>query len=127
MKHLYLKHWGNQNSDKSASSNSYFYNYKPSPRMLPQHRVLRNRRKNKDIIITKPVCLPKFDIYQGRGTTNCLKSHTKFWCPDSFRKKFCLISCLKFILSDVTSFLLDNLAGLKNMYIKPVNYKNCCW
>ena len=32
----------------------YFYNYKPSPRILRQHRVLRNLRKNKDIVITKP-------------------------------------------------------------------------
>ena len=31
-----------------------FYNYKPSPRILRQHRVLRNLRKNKDIVITKP-------------------------------------------------------------------------
>ena len=28
-------------------ANSYFYNYKPSPRILRQHRVLWNRRKNK--------------------------------------------------------------------------------
>ena len=33
---------------------SYFYNYKPSPRILRQHRVLRDLRNNKDIIITKP-------------------------------------------------------------------------
>ena len=30
------------------------YNYKPSPRILRQHRVLRNLRKNKDIVTTKP-------------------------------------------------------------------------
>ena len=35
-------------------ANSYVYNYKPSPRILRQHRVLRKLRKNKDIIITKP-------------------------------------------------------------------------
>ena len=35
-------------------ANSYFYNYKPSPRILRQHRVLRNLRKNKGIVITKP-------------------------------------------------------------------------
>ena len=35
-------------------ANSYFYNYKPSPRILRQHRVLRNLRKNKDIFIMKP-------------------------------------------------------------------------
>ena len=33
---------------------SYFYNYKPSPRILRQHRALRSLRKNKDIVITKP-------------------------------------------------------------------------
>ena len=38
----------------SYLANSYFYNYKPSPRILRQHRVLQNFRKNKDIVITKP-------------------------------------------------------------------------
>ena len=32
---------------------SCFYNDKPSPRILLEHSVLRNRRKNKDIVITK--------------------------------------------------------------------------
>ena len=39
---------------KAHLANSYFYNYKPSPRILRQHRVLRNLRKNKDIAMTKP-------------------------------------------------------------------------
>ena len=38
----------------SCLANSYFYNYKPSARILRQHCVLRNLRKNKDIVITKP-------------------------------------------------------------------------
>ena len=38
----------------SYLANSYFYNYKPSPRILRQHRVLRNLRNNKDIVVTKP-------------------------------------------------------------------------
>ena len=38
----------------SYLANSYFYNYKPSLRILRQHRILRNLRKNKDIVITKP-------------------------------------------------------------------------
>ena len=38
----------------SDLANTYFYNYKPSPGILHQNRVLRNLRKNKDIIITKP-------------------------------------------------------------------------
>ena len=37
----------------SYLAHSYFYNYKPSPRILRQHRVLWNLRKNKDIVITK--------------------------------------------------------------------------
>ena len=35
-------------------ANSYFYNRKPSPRILHQHRVLRNLRRNEGIIIRKP-------------------------------------------------------------------------
>ena len=35
-------------------ANSYFYNNKPSPCILRQDCILRNLRKNKDIIITKP-------------------------------------------------------------------------
>ena len=38
----------------SYLANSYIYNSRPSPRILRQHRVLRNLRKNKDIVITKP-------------------------------------------------------------------------
>ena len=34
-------------------ANSYFYNYKPSRCILHQHHVLRNLRKNKDIVRTK--------------------------------------------------------------------------
>ena len=34
-------------------SNPHFYNYKPSPRILRQHCILRNLRKNKDIVLTK--------------------------------------------------------------------------
>ena len=36
----------------SYLANSYFYNYKPSPRIIRQHRVLRNLRNI--IVITKP-------------------------------------------------------------------------
>ena len=37
----------------SYLANSCFYNYKPFPRILRQHRVLQNHRKNKDIVIAK--------------------------------------------------------------------------
>ena len=38
---------------KAHLSNCYFYNYKPFPRILRHHLVLRNLRKNKHIVITK--------------------------------------------------------------------------
>ena len=38
----------------SYLANAYFYNYKPSSGILRRHHVLRNIRKNKDIIIRKP-------------------------------------------------------------------------
>ena len=38
----------------SYLANYYFCNYKSSPRILRQHRVLRKLRKNKDIVIMKP-------------------------------------------------------------------------
>ena len=38
----------------SYLANFYFYKYKPSPLTLRQHRILRNLRKNKDIVKTKP-------------------------------------------------------------------------
>ena len=40
-------------ADFSYLANSYFYFYKPSPRILRQHRLLRNMRKNKYIVMTK--------------------------------------------------------------------------
>ena len=38
----------------SYIADSHFYNCKPSPRILRQHFVLRNLRKNEYIVITKP-------------------------------------------------------------------------
>ena len=35
-------------------ANSCFYNYNPSPRILRQHRVLRNLTNNKTIVIKNP-------------------------------------------------------------------------
>ena len=61
---------------------------------------------------------PKFDICQGTVAPNCFKSHTNSSRPDFFEKKFSLMSGLKFTLSTVTSFLPDNLSGLKKSYIQ---------
>ena len=33
------------------------------------------------------ICLPKFDIYQGKVALNCFKSYTNSWFPDFFSKK----------------------------------------
>ena len=38
----------------SYFANSYFYNYKPSPRILRQYCILGSLRKIKDIVIIKP-------------------------------------------------------------------------
>ena len=63
--------------------------------------------------------LPKFDISPGTGyTKSCINS----WCPHFFSKKiFCLMSDMKFTLSDVTSFLSDNQSGLKKSCIKDTH------
>ena len=52
------------------------------------------------------ICLSKFDIYQGTVASNCFKNHVLIFV-------FCLVSGLKFTLSEATSFLLGNLLGLK--------------
>ena len=58
----------------------------------------------------KDMSLPKFDIYQGLGSTNSFKSHTE---------KIFLMSDLKFTLSDATSHLPDDLSGLKKIIFRP--------
>ena len=32
------------------------------------------------------ICLPEFDIYQGKVAPNSFKSFTNSWCPDFFQK-----------------------------------------
>ena len=58
------------------------------------------------------MCLPNFDTYQGTVAPNLFKSYANSRYPDFCQNKFCLMSGRKFILLDVTSFLLDNLSGL---------------
>ena len=68
------------------------------------------------------ICFHKVDIYQGLVAPSCFKSHTNSSCHDFFpkkkTKKFCVMSGLTFTLSDVTSFLLDNMSGVKKNYIQ---------
>ena len=58
-----------------------------------------------------------------------------FFFKKKKKKKNCLMSCLKFTLSDVTSFLPYNLFGLKKSMFRPglkprnshdVHVKTCC-
>ena len=44
----------NLKSQMSFLATSYACNYKPSKNTLTKHRILKNLRNNKDIIITKP-------------------------------------------------------------------------
>ena len=63
LKRFIVRFFNNLKSEETKSqikahlwylANSYCYNYKPSSRILRQHRVLRNLGKNKDIVIAKP-------------------------------------------------------------------------
>ena len=62
----------------SYLANSYFYNYKPSPRILRQHHVLRNLRKNKDIVITKPNKGNRVVILDRNLYDNAIQDTSKF-------------------------------------------------
>ena len=59
------------------------------------------------------MCLPKFDIYPGTVARNCFKNHANLDALTFFKKKFCLLSGLKFTMPDVISFLPDSLSELK--------------
>ena len=62
--------------------------------------------------------LPKFEIYQGTVSPNCFKSPKNSWCPDfCSKKRLCLMSGLKFTLSNVTSFPTDKFFSLIKKYI----------
>ena len=70
------------------------------------------------------MCLPNFDIYQITIVSNCFKNCTNSWCPDFFRKKSCLMFDLKFTLPYLTSFLPDNLSGVKKIYSAWIAFIN---
>ena len=57
-------------------------------------------------------------FYQGTVAPNCFKSYKLLVSWFFRKKKFCLMSGLKFNLSDVTSFIPDNLCGLKKIIFK---------
>ena len=71
------------------------------------------------------MCLPKFDVYQGTLTPNYFKSYTQTLdVLHLFQKTFCLMSGLKLTLRDVTSFLRDNLFGLKKVIFRSKHGTN---
>ena len=67
------------------------------------------------------MCLPKFDIYQGAVFSNCFKSYKAVDVLIFFKKKFCLMSGLKFTFSNETLFLPDNLSELKQKLCLGLN------
>ena len=97
-------------------ANSYFYNYKPSPRILRQHHVLRNLRKNKDIVITKAEVETKnffndneYDKLYPSGSAPARiygtpKMH-KFSSRDSFRKLPPIVSSIGTFNYNLAHFL----------------------
>ena len=65
--------------------------------------------------------LPKFDIYLAikQKFQILLRAIQTLDFLTFFNKKFYLMSGLKSTLSDVTTFLPDNLPGLKNIIFRP--------
>ena len=65
--------------------------------------------------------LIKFDIYQciNQKLQIVLRATQTLDVLIFFNKKLCLMSGLKFTLSDVTSFLPDNLSRLKKVIFSP--------
>ena len=61
--------------------------------------------------------LPNFDIYQGKELQINLRATQTLDVLIFFKKKFCLMSGLKFTLSNATSLLPDDLSGLNKNYI----------
>ena len=64
------------------------------------------------------MCLPKFDIYDGKITVNCFKSYPNSFSWFFFKRKFCLMYGFKFTLSEVASFLMEKLLVLKKSCIQ---------
>ena len=82
-----------------------------------KEKVVKHHLKTTEVLLGPDgLELTDFDICKGTGVTNCFKSHTNSWCPHFFQEKVFLMFGLKFTLSDVTSFLPDNLPGLKKNY-----------
>ena len=119
---------------KSQIKVHYFHNYKFSPHILHQHRVLRNLSKNKDVVLTK---LDKGNgvVILGRilnnnaieeiilGTSKFKKLQTKFEDPTlkreaslqrflyvlkqkTFSMKLNMINCIPLVLLLLVSMVL---------------------
>ena len=68
------------------------------------------------------MCSPNFDTYQVTVAPNCFKSHTQtldLLLLFKKKKNGCLMSGLKFTLSDVKSFQPDKLPALKKIIFSP--------
>ena len=67
-------------------ANYYFYNYKPSPLIRRQHRVLRSIKKNKAIVITKPDQGNEVVILHQKLYNNAIQGISKFSGTSKFEK-----------------------------------------
>ena len=107
----------------SYLANSYFYDYKPSPHILRQHRTLQNLRNSKDIVITKldkgngVVILDqklyddtsKFEKLNEDQTLKREASLQRFLCKlkqKTFLMKMNMINCILLVLLLLVSMVL---------------------
>ena len=67
------------------------------------------------------ICSPKFDIKVQQLQT-VLRATETLDVLIFFKKMFCLMSDLKFTLSDITSFLPDSESGLKKLYSGLIHF-----
>ena len=67
------------------------------------------------------MCLPRYEISQGKSAQSCFKSHKTFGLLIFFKKRVLSDVRSEISLSDITSFLLDKLSGLKKVIFRPVH------
>ena len=99
-------------ADLSYLANSYFCNYKPSPRILRQNHVLRNLTKNKDIAKTKPdkrngVAILDRKLYDN-AIQELISDTSKFGklFGKTFLTEMNMISCILLVLLLLVSMVL---------------------
>ena len=83
-----------------------------------EEQVTKSYLKTTEVLLDADgMNLLKFDIYQGTKQLQIVLRATQI-LDVLFKKKFCLMSGLKFTLSHATLLLPDDLSGLKKNYIQ---------